>query len=159
MKPPQNRVSVCYVRRGNPINLEACSSRKCLTAKSDGLSPAANGDLGKLRGRPTGCQMKLRRQHCPGDATRQRVCDHKQRSRPVGPRSLAQAQVQDRKAGALADEGCAKQGDEHSQYHSRDYEIAPRGFHLVNVRGQAGRAKRVQHATERRTRPCLHRVC
>jgi hypothetical protein len=28
-----------------------------------------------------------------------------------------------------------------------------------NVRGQAGRAKRVQHATERRTRPCLHRVC
>ena len=28
-----------------------------------------------------------------------------------------------------------------------------------NVRGQAGRAKRVQPATERRTRPCLHRVC
>src|ERR1043165_2941301 len=28
-----------------------------------------------------------------------------------------------------------------------------------NVRGQAGRAKRAQHATERRTRPCLHRAC
>ena len=28
-----------------------------------------------------------------------------------------------------------------------------------NVRGQAGRAKRVQHATEHRTRPCLHRAC
>ena len=30
---------------------------------------------------------------------------------------------------------------------------------IPNVRGQAGRAKRVQHATERRTRPCLHRAC
>jgi hypothetical protein len=30
---------------------------------------------------------------------------------------------------------------------------------MTNVRGQAGRAKRVQHATERRTRPCLHRAC
>jgi hypothetical protein len=29
----------------------------------------------------------------------------------------------------------------------------------ANVRGQAGRAKRVQHATERRPRPCLHRAC
>ncbi len=28
-----------------------------------------------------------------------------------------------------------------------------------NVRGQAGRAKRVQHAIERRPRPCLHRAC
>jgi len=30
---------------------------------------------------------------------------------------------------------------------------------LPNVRGQAGRAKRVQQATEQRTRPCLHRAC
>jgi hypothetical protein len=30
---------------------------------------------------------------------------------------------------------------------------------LPNVRGQAGRGKRVQNATERRTRPCLHRAC
>jgi hypothetical protein len=28
-----------------------------------------------------------------------------------------------------------------------------------NVRGQVGRAKRVQHARERRSRPCLHRAC
>jgi hypothetical protein len=28
-----------------------------------------------------------------------------------------------------------------------------------NARGQAGRAKRVQHATKRRARPCLHRAC
>src|SRR5438552_14894458 len=28
-----------------------------------------------------------------------------------------------------------------------------------NVRGQAGRAMRVQHATKRRARPCLHRAC
>jgi hypothetical protein len=28
-----------------------------------------------------------------------------------------------------------------------------------NVRAQTGRAKGVQHATGRRTRPCLHRAC
>jgi hypothetical protein len=30
---------------------------------------------------------------------------------------------------------------------------------MLNVRGQAGRGKRVRHATEHRTRPCLHRAC
>ena len=30
---------------------------------------------------------------------------------------------------------------------------------VLNVRGQAGRGKRVQHATKRRSRPCLHRAC
>src|SRR5882724_10610720 len=29
---------------------------------------------------------------------------------------------------------------------------------MANARGQAGRANRIQHATERRYRPCLHRA-